>query len=213
DHLYHLQFEAVVECSAFASHERILDRCILHLSRCPGKLDHCNPLGLSECPGGDGCKKPSFGDEDPAGKAGVDEGETSLPSPAGEREYLYRGDLRRPDEIFKVGFVSLGKSTDLLLHVWDNKNPPSNFVSTSTDPEIGIDFGTKYRTKKGYLYTLRKIHGHDINKELHPDDIPYSYEDEIAIPDKIKSEDIIGATPLKKDGSYVGYSIPNPRRK
>ncbi|WP_448111833.1 scabin-related ADP-ribosyltransferase [Pseudomonas lini] len=125
----------------------------------------------------------------------------------------YRGDLRRPDEIFKVGFVSLGKSTDLLLHVWDNKNPPSNFVSTSTDPEVGIDFGTKYRTTKGYLYTLKKINGHDINKELHSDDIPYSYEFEIAIPDKIKSEDIIGATPLKKDGSYVGYSIPNPQRK
>jgi hypothetical protein len=36
---------------------------------------------LSDCPGGDGCKKPSFGDEDPAGKVGVDEGETKLPFP------------------------------------------------------------------------------------------------------------------------------------
>ncbi|MGF6401756.1 RHS repeat-associated protein [Pseudomonas frederiksbergensis] len=40
-----------------------------------------DPLGLSDCPGGDGCKKPSFGDEDPAGKVGVDEGETKLPFP------------------------------------------------------------------------------------------------------------------------------------
>jgi hypothetical protein len=36
---------------------------------------------LSECPGADGCQKPSFGDEDPAGKVGVDEGETKLPFP------------------------------------------------------------------------------------------------------------------------------------
>ena len=40
-----------------------------------------DPLGLSDCPGGDGCKKPSFGDEDPAGKGGGDEGETKLPFP------------------------------------------------------------------------------------------------------------------------------------
>ncbi|MGF6487363.1 RHS repeat-associated core domain-containing protein [Pseudomonas frederiksbergensis] len=40
-----------------------------------------DPLGLSDCPGGDGCKKPSFGDEDPAGKVGVDEGEPTTPNP------------------------------------------------------------------------------------------------------------------------------------
>ncbi|WP_458368792.1 RHS repeat-associated core domain-containing protein [Pseudomonas mandelii] len=171
-----------------------------------------DPLGLNDCPGGDGCKRPSFGDEDPAGKVKVDEGEATLPTPKAEIDYLYRGDLRRPDEIFDTGFLSLGKSTDLLLHIWDNRNPPSNFVSTSTDREVGIDFGTRYRTTKGYLYTLKKIYGHDVNKELHPDDIPYSYESEIAIPNGIESKNILGATPLKKDGSYVGYSIPNPSR-
>jgi hypothetical protein len=143
----------------------------------------------------------------------VDEGDVTLPASQNQGEYLYRGDLRRPDEIFDTGFISLGKSTDLKLHVWDNKNPPSNFVSTSTDPEVGIDFGTNYRTKKGFLYTLKMIHGHDINKELDPYDVPYSYEDEIAIPDRIKRDDILGATPLKQDGSYVGYSLPNPHRK
>ncbi|MGH8424634.1 MAG: RHS repeat-associated core domain-containing protein, partial [Pseudomonas fluorescens] len=39
-----------------------------------------DPLGLSECPGGDECKRPAFGDEDPAGTAKVDEGEPDLPS-------------------------------------------------------------------------------------------------------------------------------------
>ncbi|PWK42526.1 RHS repeat-associated core domain-containing protein [Pseudomonas sp. OV226] len=172
-----------------------------------------DPLGLNECPGADGCKRPGFGDEDPAGKVRVDEGAPSLPSSTEKSEYLYRGDLRKPDEIFDTGFLSRGDSNDLLLHVWDNKNPPSNFISTSTDPEIAIDFGTEYRTKNGYMYTLKRVFGHDVNKELHPNDIPYNYEDEIAIPRKVKTEDILGATPLKKDGSYVGHSIPNPQRK
>ncbi|MHC8349864.1 RHS repeat-associated core domain-containing protein [Pseudomonas sp. RT4P38] len=39
-----------------------------------------DPLGLSECPGGDGCKRPAFGGEDPVGKVKVDEGEPDLPS-------------------------------------------------------------------------------------------------------------------------------------
>ncbi|MBB1613296.1 hypothetical protein A9978_12625 [Pseudomonas sp. UMC65] len=40
DHLHDFQLEAVIECSAFVSYEKLLDRCIFHLSRCPGKLDH-----------------------------------------------------------------------------------------------------------------------------------------------------------------------------
>ncbi|WP_346429618.1 RHS repeat-associated core domain-containing protein [Pseudomonas bijieensis] len=167
-----------------------------------------DPLGLVDCPGTGGCR-PTVGEQDPAAKVGVDEGEASPPKPT----FLYRGDLRGPEIIFKEGFRSLGKSTDLLLHVWDNRNPPSNFVSTSTDVDVGIDFGTKYRTRKGYLYVLKRIPGRDVNKELPRSDVPYSYEYEIAIPDRVKTEDIIGVTPLKKDGSYVGYSLPNPQRK
>ncbi|WLG21482.1 DUF6531 domain-containing protein [Pseudomonas sp. FP1154] len=167
-----------------------------------------DPLGLVDCPGKGGCRS-AVGSQDPAAKVGVDEGEKSLPKPT----YLYRGDLRGPEVIFKEGFMSLGKSTDLLLHIWDNRNPPSNFVSTTTSVEVGLDFGTKYGTRKGYLYVLKKIPGRDVNKELPPEDVPYSYEYEIAIPDRVRTEDIIGVTPLKRDGSYVGYSLPNPQRK
>nr|WP_256590941.1 MULTISPECIES: RHS repeat-associated core domain-containing protein [unclassified Pseudomonas] len=175
----------------------------------PNPTGWVDPLGLSgNCPG---ANKPGCSAPDGVVETTVDGGEVTLPSTGKESEYLYRGDTRPPSEIFNTGFMSLGKSTDLKLHVLDNRNPPSNFVSTSTDPEIGIDFGTKFRTNKGFLYTLNKIYGHDINKELHQNDIPYSYEDEIAIPDRIKSENILGATPLKKDGSYVGHSIPNPK--
>jgi hypothetical protein len=62
------------------------------------------------------------------------------------------------------------------------------------------------------LYTLKSIEGHDINLEL-GNQTPYPKEKEFAIHHKVNPEDIIGATPVKADGSYVGYSIPNPNRK
>ncbi|MPQ71832.1 hypothetical protein GC387_35205, partial [Pseudomonas sp. MWU12-2323] len=40
DHFHDLQLEAVVECPALVGHEKLLDRCIFHLSGCPGKLNH-----------------------------------------------------------------------------------------------------------------------------------------------------------------------------
>lgn len=84
------------------------------------------------------------------------------------------------------------------------------FVSTSTSAAVGIDFGTVYRTEKGYLYTLRRVEGRDVNREL-GSSVPFPDEKEIAIPGGIKSKDILGVTPLNADGSYVGYSIPNPK--
>ncbi|KAA0974226.1 hypothetical protein FQ187_28845, partial [Pseudomonas sp. ANT_J28] len=42
DHLYNFQLEAVVEYFAFVGHGELLNRCIFHLSGCPGKLDHCS---------------------------------------------------------------------------------------------------------------------------------------------------------------------------
>ncbi|WP_436263250.1 RHS repeat-associated core domain-containing protein [Pseudomonas brassicacearum] len=40
-----------------------------------------DPLGLVDCPGNDGCKKPAVGEQDPAAKVGVDEGEPPPPAP------------------------------------------------------------------------------------------------------------------------------------
>jgi hypothetical protein len=169
-------------------------------------------LGLSDCPGGDGCRKPSFGDEDPVGKVKIGEGEVILPEPSIKTEYLYRGDLKHPDEVFKSGFKSKGESRDLLLHAMDSDDPPSYFISTSPSRRTGIQFGTKFETRKGFLYSLKKIDGIDVNKEL-KNLVPFGDETEIAIPNKIDTADILGVTPLKKDGSYVGYSTPNPNRK
>jgi hypothetical protein len=171
-----------------------------------------DPLGLSECPGGDGCKRPAFGDEDPAGTAKVDEGEATPPKPKGEEDYLYRGDKREPDDVFENGFKSKGRSNDLLRHSIDSDNPPSNFISTSTSRDVGKLFATGFHTRVGYLFTLQKIPGYDLKKEL---GAMYQFGDEkeIAIKGRIKNEDVLGATLIIDDGRELGYSIPNPHRK
>jgi RHS repeat-associated protein len=171
-----------------------------------------DPLGLSECPGGDGCKRPSFGNEDPAGTAKVDEGEPTPPKPKGEEDYLYRGDKREPDDVFENGFKSKGRSNDLLRHSIDSDNPPSNFISTSTSRDVGKLFATGFHTRVGYLFTLQKIPGYDLKKEL---GAMYQFGDEkeIAIKGRIKNEDVLGATLIIDDGRELGYSIPNPYRK
>ena len=42
DHLHGLQLERRIECPAFAFHQILLSGGIIHLSRCPRKLDHYN---------------------------------------------------------------------------------------------------------------------------------------------------------------------------
>ncbi|WP_428557339.1 RHS repeat-associated core domain-containing protein [Pseudomonas edaphica] len=174
----------------------------------PNPTGWVDPLGLNSCPGEHGCKSKSEAVD--IAKAKVNKGEPK--QPASNSEYLFRGDDKTPDRIFQYGFKSKGDSNDLYLHALDSNNPPSNFISTSPSKLIGIDFATEYGTRKGFLYALKKIPGRDVNKELGKL-APFDNEAEIAIQSKINTEDILGATPMKRDGSYVGYSIPNPNRK
>ncbi|MEE4134367.1 RHS repeat-associated core domain-containing protein, partial [Pseudomonas viridiflava] len=175
----------------------------------PNPTGWVDPLGLNGCPDGNKTKS-QVRSSDETAKATVNDGSPSAPS--AEDTYLYRGDTRPHGEIFKEGFKSKGDSMDLELHAFDNNTPPSNFISTSTSSDVAIDFGTAYRTKSGNLYTLRRIDGRDVNSEL-GSKVPFPEEKEIAIPGQVNTEDILGVTPLKPDGSYVGYSIPNPARK
>ncbi|WP_207303692.1 RHS repeat-associated core domain-containing protein, partial [Pseudomonas extremorientalis] len=177
----------------------------------PNPTGWIDPLGLNGCPGERGCK-PSSGFQEPSAQASIKKSEPDPPISNRDEEYLFRGDKTPPNEVFKNGFKSKGDSEDLYLHAVDSHDPPSNFISTSPLRTVGITFATSYGDKKGYLYTIRSIEGHDINLEL-GNQTPYPKEKEFAIHHKIKTEDIIGATPVKADGSYVGYSIPNPNRK
>jgi hypothetical protein len=58
------------------------------------------------------------------------------------------------------------------------------------------------------VYVLENVRGIDVNKKLGVLS-PHRKEVEIAVPGGIDKKDIVGATPVNDDGSYVGYSIPN----
>ena len=176
----------------------------------PNPTGWVDPLGLSgNCPGGNGCKKQAVSERDPTAK--VDEGDVQLPIHPDEK-YLYRGDKHNPDKIFEQGFKPKGTSNDLLLHSLDSDKPPSNFVSTSPDRDVGIDFATGYNTRSGFLYTIRMIPGKDLIKELGKK-YQFSSEKEIAIQGGVKREDILGATPIGANGRDGNHSILNPNRK
>jgi hypothetical protein len=170
-----------------------------------------DPLGLNECPGADGCKRPGFGEEDPAGKVRVDGGEAQLPLYP-EEKYLYRGDSRHPDEIFEHGFRPKGDSNNLLLHSLDSNKPPSNFVSTSPDREIGINFATNFNMRGGFLYSIRMIPGRDLKSELGAA-YKFDSERELAIQGGVKREDILGVTPMGANGRPSSHTTLNPNRK
>ncbi|KPG94488.1 hypothetical protein AK821_19990 [Pseudomonas sp. RIT-PI-r] len=176
----------------------------------PNPTGWVDPLGLSSnCPPPNrpGCEVP--GD---VGAGKVNEGQPQRPAPKNKQEYLYRGDERDPSDIFVNGFKSKGESNDLLLHSIDSDDPPSGFISTSPSRDVGKEFATGFFTKTGFLYTLKKVPGRDLKKEL-GSNYKFGKEQEIAIPRQIKNEDILGATIIIDDGRELGYSLPNPYRK
>ncbi|MCD7040206.1 RHS domain-containing protein, partial [Pseudomonas sp. MAFF 311096] len=177
----------------------------------PNPTGWIDPLGLNTCPGGDGCK-PQLTAGSQTEHVRVDEQAPSPPASLRKRSYLYRGDLREPDEIFEKGFESRGTSTDLYLHALNNASPPSNYVPTSTSRKQALVFASNYGFEEGFLYTLKKIPGRDVNKELGTRS-KHKNEAEIAIPRRIDSKDILGASPVNEDGTFKGYTILNPNRE
>ncbi len=127
-------------------------------------------------------------------------------------QITYRGDSRSPSTIFNEGFKTLGNSDDLLLHAIDNTNPPSNFISTSTSPDVATNFATGFGTRDGFVYAIKPKNGIDVNATLGSKS-PYPTELEIAVPGGISPKDILGATPVYKDGSMANFSILNINRR
>ncbi|WP_208605828.1 scabin-related ADP-ribosyltransferase, partial [Rodentibacter genomosp. 1] len=122
--------------------------------------------------------------------------------------FTYRGDSRTPKEIFNLGFFPRGNSTDLLLHARDNTSPPSNFVSTSISQGVAINFATNFGSRNGYVYAIKPNGGIDVNRTLGSTS-PYPSEQEIAIPYGINPKNILGVTPVDKNGKLGNHSILN----
>jgi len=100
--------------------------------------------------------------------------------------FTFRGDSRKPDEIFANGFEPRGKSTDLEAHAWDNTSPPSAYVSTSKSADVASEFAEN-------VYVVRPRNGIDVNATL-GNRSPFPDELEIAVPDGISPSDIRAVT-------------------
>ena len=118
---------------------------------------------------------------------------------------VFRGDHRSPEVIFKEGFQPRGTNGDLGEHQ-NGTNKDSAFVSTSKAISAAETFA---RYEKGSaLYVIRDAKGVDVNEtfgkaSLYPDEL------EIAVPEGIRGDQIMGAWLADPDGNFTIY-VANP---
>ena len=116
-------------------------------------------------------------------------------------DFVFRGDSRSPDNIFKNGFKSQGKDMDLLEHAAGYLDESSGYVSTSTSENAARQFGGA----DGYVYKIRRpSNGVDVNATLGAAS-PHPSEKEIAFPLQIRNTSIISA---QKKGSQTVLNNP-----
>ncbi|GAB3598380.1 scabin-related ADP-ribosyltransferase [Microbacterium tumbae] len=118
---------------------------------------------------------------------------------------LYRSDDRPPSEIFQDGFQVRDPSNNDLDN-FVRTNAPSNFVSTTKDPNLYQRWGSDYR------YTVDAPGGIDVDATM-PNG-PYNPssaapEFEIAFQGGVPAENVVGAHPVLPGGG-LGDWVPNP---
>ncbi|MGW8482226.1 scabin-related ADP-ribosyltransferase [Microbacterium sp. NPDC055903] len=117
-------------------------------------------------------------------------------------EPLYRFDTRSPDDIFDSGFQPWNRS-DNDYRAFVTRNTPSNFVSTTRDPDLV--WGGNYR------YTINAPGGIDADATI-PDNphgpTTFTPESEITFQGGVPTEFIVGVHRVV-DGKPTDW-IPNP---
>jgi hypothetical protein len=126
---------------------------------------------------------------------------------------LYRGDARKPDDIFNSGFNAKGGTDDLIDYV--RNNSPSIFIGTSKSEDVGVGFAINKGRRSGYVYIVCDPGGGiDVNIEYRKQtgEMNQNYrEQEVAFKHRIPRAYIRGAVPV---GSTLPYfEIPNPSYK
>jgi hypothetical protein len=122
------------------------------------------------------------------------------PSMRTDRDLLYRADNRDPDTIFTEGFQPKDPTnSDLADFVQTNR--PSNFVSTSRNPDLYQNWGSEYR------YTVDAPGGIDVNRTLGPH--AFQHEQEIAFAGGLGPQQVVGVHPVLPSGT-LGEFVPNP---
>lgn len=129
---------------------------------------------------------------------------------------LNRGDSRAPEEIFKNGFKACGNSKNPVAHMLTpttGQKKASGFVATSTSKDVAKGFAFT-RSYDGYIYEINpQKHGIDMKPVIQslekkglfsPEKLQKYYKElEVAVPDKIKPQDILRAWKVKAEGFDV----------
>lgn len=119
-------------------------------------------------------------------------------------KFVFRGDSRPPDVIYREGFQPKGQSTD--LYDYAKFNTPSIFVGTTKSPTIAAE---DFAGSGAYVYTVRSLGGIDVNKVLGSTS-PFAHELEVAIRGGVRPKNILGARLVGANGRFIGPFIPNP---
>jgi RHS repeat-associated protein len=128
----------------------------------------------------------------------------------GTNKTVFRGDARKPGEIFKEGFESKGGNTSIPEYV--EVNEPSVFIGTSKSATTAAE-----KAPSGYVYAIENNgNGLDVNnyyKAIEGRENPYSFEQEIVFELKIPSSQIRGAYPIVDGKINLKGFIANPSYK
>ncbi len=139
------------------------------------------------------------------------------PSDLQVKELLFRGDTRHPSEIFKQGFTAPGTSTCVYRHVQGYASETSAYISTSTSKEVAARFPKFLGQDQAFIYeinTQRKAI--NIERKLQADLQSYQLEEfkyyiaekEMAVPFKIKPNDIKGAWLVRLEAEKTNFGTP-----
>jgi len=119
--------------------------------------------------------------------------------------FTFRADDRSPEEIFENGFTSRGDNMDVLDHA-EGFLDDSGFVATSKSPTVARE---KFAESGDHVFVIRDSgNGVNVNATLgsqspHPDEL------EIAIPNAIQANNVLGARRVGSDSKFIGPFIRN----
>lgn len=132
---------------------------------------------------------------------------------AQKTKFDFRGDGRKPSEIFARGFEPWASgpnaNADIAAHQKEVDTERSNIVSLSKLPGRATGFANNFGTRtEGHLYVTHGLKGLDLFRRL-PVSIK-SFEHEIAVPDGVPSQLILGAYDVDQKGIVPGTFQVNP---
>jgi hypothetical protein len=126
--------------------------------------------------------------------------------------FLFRGDARYPAEIFLRGFAAWKRGPDVPVDLDEHQRgeTKTNLVSLSKVPSVATGFANYMGLVTGrHVFVTWGQRGLDVNKRL-----PFSWQPdqyEVAVPDAVAPEMILGAYNVTSKGIVAGSFQPNPR--